>query len=204
MKWHDYAGPEQFRPLSAWAYFGYSILFVIPIIGWIFLIVFTFSGKNYNRRSFARSYWCSIIVLAIVTAALVAAGVSTGFFAKYIAEPMVEIYYKYIGGEPNSSRKPDSANELKTAANAAGLRPEFKKAMDDYEAFYDEYIALMKKVEAGSEDAALLAQYAEMAEQALEMDKSMEVWDGDMNSAEAAYCADVSARVMKKMLAAAK
>ncbi len=42
--------PEKFRPLTAWAYFGYSILFSIPIVGFIFLIVFSCSGKNINRR----------------------------------------------------------------------------------------------------------------------------------------------------------
>lgn len=76
--------------------------------------------------------------------------------------------------------------------------------MDSYEAFYDEYIATMEKVAAGSDDAALLARYAKMMEQAVEMDKSLEEWDGDMNSAEAAYSVDVSARVMKKMIAATK
>ena len=32
--------PPEFRPLGAWAYFGLSILFSIPVIGLIFLIVF--------------------------------------------------------------------------------------------------------------------------------------------------------------------
>ncbi len=216
MKWHDYSGPEQFRPLSAWAYFGYSILFLIPVIGWIFLIVFTFSAKNYNRRGFARSYWCGIIVVAVITAAIVATGISTGFFGKYIAEPIREFYEENIGGELGDARKPASSQKPKTDSNDAGapaaapsaddsrLRPEFKKAMDSYEAFYDEYIATMEKVAAGSDDAALLARYAKMMEQAVEMDKSLEEWDGDMNSAEAAYSVDVSARVMKKMIAATK
>ncbi len=65
---YGYTGSEQFRPLSPWAYFGYTILFAIPVIGWIFLIVFTFSDRNINRRSFARSYWC----IALVTVALFA------------------------------------------------------------------------------------------------------------------------------------
>ena len=57
--------PERFRPLSAWAYFGYALLFAIPVVGFIFLIVFSCSGKNVNRRSFARSYWCALLLCLI-------------------------------------------------------------------------------------------------------------------------------------------
>ncbi len=55
--------PENLRPLSPWAYFGYSLLFAIPVVGLVLLIVFSFSRANYNRRSFARSYFCSYIIL---------------------------------------------------------------------------------------------------------------------------------------------
>ena len=30
----------KYKPLSPWAYFGYNILFSIPVIGFILLIVF--------------------------------------------------------------------------------------------------------------------------------------------------------------------
>ena len=59
--------PEENRPLGPWAYFGYGLLFAIPVIGFILLIIFSFAGKNVNRKNFARSYWCwFILVLAIV------------------------------------------------------------------------------------------------------------------------------------------
>ena len=58
--------PEENRPLGAWAYFGLRILFAIPVVGFIFLIVFSCSGANINRRNFARSYWCDLIFAAIV------------------------------------------------------------------------------------------------------------------------------------------
>ena len=73
MSKYNYEGPDQFQPLSPWAYFGYTILFAIPIIGFILLIVFSFSDKNINRRSFARSFFCGIIfslILIAVTAVL--------------------------------------------------------------------------------------------------------------------------------------
>ena len=58
--------PEENRPLSPWAYFGLQLLFAIPIVGFVFLIVFSCNGSNINRRNFARSYWCSLIIVGAV------------------------------------------------------------------------------------------------------------------------------------------
>ena len=49
--------PNEYKPISAWGYFGYNILFSIPIIGFIFLIVFSFDSSNINRRNYARSFF---------------------------------------------------------------------------------------------------------------------------------------------------
>lgn len=32
--------PEKYRPLSAWAYWGLTLLFSVPVVGFIFLIIF--------------------------------------------------------------------------------------------------------------------------------------------------------------------
>ena len=56
--------PEKFKPISPWAYFGLQLLFSIPLIGFIFLIVFSCSNENINRRNFARSYWC-VLALSV-------------------------------------------------------------------------------------------------------------------------------------------
>ena len=66
--------PEQYRPLSPWAYFGWGILFSIPIVGLILLIVFSVSSSNINRRNFARSYWCWLVIMIIAIAVLLASG----------------------------------------------------------------------------------------------------------------------------------
>ena len=55
--------PAQYSRLSAWSYFGLKMLFSIPVVGLVFLIVFSFSRGNLNRRSFARSYWCECLIL---------------------------------------------------------------------------------------------------------------------------------------------
>lgn len=59
--------PEEYKPITMWGYFGYEILFSIPCIGIILLLVFSFGGtKNINLRNFARSYFCFLIVLAVL------------------------------------------------------------------------------------------------------------------------------------------
>ena len=68
--------PEEYKPISMWGYFGYQILFSLPIIGFILLIVFSVGGtKNVNLKNFARSYFCFLIILVIlVTIIFIAAG----------------------------------------------------------------------------------------------------------------------------------
>lgn len=72
--------PEQYRPLSAWAYWGLTILYAVPIVGFIFLIIHTFNGSNINRRSFARSYWIWTLICVIVSViAIVIVAATVGF-----------------------------------------------------------------------------------------------------------------------------
>lgn len=63
--------PAKYKPMGAWSYFGHSLLFSIPFVGFILLIVFAVGGTgNINKRNFARSYFCGYIILAIVVAVL--------------------------------------------------------------------------------------------------------------------------------------
>ena len=75
----DYNGvPEKYRPISMWGYFGLEILFSIPVIGFIFLVVFALGGtKNVNKKNFARSYFCFVIIIVIILAVLTATGLVT-------------------------------------------------------------------------------------------------------------------------------
>ena len=73
--------PYQYKPLSPWAYFGYSLLFSIPLVGFILLIVFSFSNDNINRRNYARSFFCALLVVAILFAVFAVLGLIFGFSA---------------------------------------------------------------------------------------------------------------------------
>ena len=75
--------PEKFRPLSPWAYFGYGILFSIPLVGLICLIVFSFNDTNINRRNYARSYFIVLLIAVVLLVVLAFAGVLGGLWVRY-------------------------------------------------------------------------------------------------------------------------
>lgn len=75
MPFNENTVPEEYKPISMWGYFGYEILFSIPCVGFILLLVFSFGGtKNKNLKNFARSYFCFLIILAIVAVIVIALG----------------------------------------------------------------------------------------------------------------------------------
>ncbi len=69
---------NQYRLLSPWAYVGYGILFTLPVIGWVFALVYWLNDDNLNRRNFARGYWCGVLVAVIVVVILSIVGMVMG------------------------------------------------------------------------------------------------------------------------------
>ncbi len=74
-------GSEAYRPLTAWQYFWLQVLYAIPFVGFIFLIIHSISGANINRRSFARSHFCIVILALIIGGIVVIISVATGSLA---------------------------------------------------------------------------------------------------------------------------
>ena len=76
--------PPEYQPISMWGYFGYELLFAIPVIGFILLIVFCFAPANKNVKNFARSYFCLFFValIILVICAVLAGGFGTIFAAR--------------------------------------------------------------------------------------------------------------------------
>lgn len=71
-----------YRPISMWGYFGYELLFSIPLIGFIMLLVFSFGGtQNVNVKNFARSYFCYFIIVAILAVVAIVLIASAGGLA---------------------------------------------------------------------------------------------------------------------------
>lgn len=98
---------------------------------------------------------------------------------------------------------PDTAPETDTSdsANETGLRPDFKAAMDSYEAFMGEYCDFMAAYSANPSDLTLIGKYATYLEKYTKLAEDFDKWNSeDMNAAEVAYYTEVQARVSKKLL----
>ncbi len=84
--------PSQYRPISMWGYFGYEILFSIPVIGLIFLIVFACGATgNENVKNFARSYFCVLILYIVIILVGVAILLATGSM-EYLIDALSNFY----------------------------------------------------------------------------------------------------------------
>lgn len=103
--------------------------------------------------------------------------------------------------EPAQAEQPGDRAEL-----TDGMRPEFKKAMDSYEAFMNEYCNLVNKyAESDGTDVGFLTDYADYMSKYAEVAEDFEAWDnGEMNTAETAYYIEVQARISKKLLEVAE
>lgn len=77
---------SKYRPIGAWGYFGYNILFSLPVVGFICLLVFCFSDSNINRRSYARSFFCAALLVVIVLGIIIGIMIASGSFAAIIEQ----------------------------------------------------------------------------------------------------------------------
>ena len=85
-----------------------------------------------------------------------------------------------------------------------GMRPEFKRAMDEYEAFFEEYCEFMTEYAESGNSIKMLAKYTKMMMQYEETMSAMEAWESeDMNDTELMYYLDVTMRIEQKLLSVA-
>jgi len=74
----NYSVPSEYKPITAWGYVGYTILYSIPLLGTIILIVNAIGANNINVRNYSRSFFCTLllaIIAIIVLIILVAMGI---------------------------------------------------------------------------------------------------------------------------------
>ena len=56
-----------YTPIKPWGYFGFNLLFGLPVIGLIFLLIFALGGtKKINLRNYARSFFCGLVLVAVI------------------------------------------------------------------------------------------------------------------------------------------
>ena len=70
--------PEEYKPVTVWQYVGYSILFSLPIIGFIMILVTAFgSDKSKSLRNYAKSYLVFYVIAIVIVIAFSIIGVVT-------------------------------------------------------------------------------------------------------------------------------
>ena len=83
---------------------------------------------------------------------------------------------------------------------AEGIRPEFKEAMDSYEAFFDEYIAFMKAYSESGNSLAMMDDYLSYMQKYVDMTAKLEaLGDGSMSDEEMLYYTEVMLRISQKL-----
>lgn len=106
--------------------------------------------------------------------------------------------------DPEESEEPvrTSPDPDSNAISTDQIRPEFKKMMDSYEAFFDEYVELMKAIQESPSDTQLLVKYADYMSKYADMIEKLEAVETteDMNAAELSYYIEVNARIQQKLL----
>ena len=65
----QYSVPKEYKPISVWGYFGYEILFAIPVLGLVLTIICCFS-RNKNLKNFALSHFCLLVIFIVIFVAL--------------------------------------------------------------------------------------------------------------------------------------
>ena len=94
MKNYDYG--YGFKPISSWGYVGYSLLWSIPVIGWIFWLCAAIGAKNRNVRNYARSYICAVLIMLAISAVAVAVAVILDACDVVTFEEVMDYLKKYI------------------------------------------------------------------------------------------------------------
>ena len=212
MNAQDQRNYEQYRPLSPFSYVLLSILYAIPVIGWIFLIIFTFSNRNLNRRNYTRSYWYRIIPLIAI------------FIFVYSSYPQlfpdnflklfdrIETQVTEILGSVSSNPSTQITNSTPlplaqpskaatTSLSSNGVTPSFREAMDSYEEFFNEYIDFFSNYSESDNPMLMMADYLKFISRYPDMIEKMEALDDeeDLSSADTAYYLEVTARIYRKL-----
>jgi len=60
--------PAEYNPISPWGYLGWNLLFGIPCVGFIIMLIFALGGtRNINLKNYARSFFCIMLIILILT-----------------------------------------------------------------------------------------------------------------------------------------
>lgn len=110
-----------------------------------------------------------------------------------------------VENQPVENTAPAEEPAESTAEETGGVSPEFKKTMDDYEAFFNEYAEFMKKY-ANSDDAmSMLNDYLSMLTKYSEAMEGLDsINEQELSTADYAYYTEVMLKIDAKLIEAAQ
>ncbi len=108
---------------------------------------------------------------------------------------------KNTSTDTNTNSIPQTTETDNTTQSTDSIRPEFKKAMDSYEAFFKKYCEFIKKYKKDPTNLSYITDYAEFTKQYADTMQKMEAWEGNLiNDAEKKYYLEVTGRISKMLL----
>lgn len=121
---------------------------------------------------------------------------------------------RYDAEQVQESERTDIPQNTDTAEETAGndpslavdadISPEFKAAMDSYEAFFDEYAAFLQDFSDNPGDLSLLTKYIDYIDRYTEtMEALEEIDDDELTTAELSYYIEVMGRIQQTLLSTA-
>lgn len=118
------------------------------------------------------------------------------------AEAEAKAAQEQAEAEAKAAQEQDEAGTAEGSAELVdGMRPEVKEALDDYEAFMNEYCDFMEKYSTSDDQGSMLGDYTQfMLKYAEAMESIDKVNESDLNDIELAYYIEVTARIEKRLL----
>lgn len=101
-------------------------------------------------------------------------------------------------GSPEPETRPQAAAQPDTAAGNEQIRPEFKAAMDEYVAFYEDYAAFMQRYRENPSDLNLLLEMTDWISRTETITDELDRLDAsqeEMNAAELQYYLEATAKI---------
>ena len=108
--------------------------------------------------------------------------------------------------EPEPEPEPEVEEEepQKEVVDQNGIRPEFKKSMESYEAFFDEYIEFLNAFKQDSTSLSMITKYAEfMAKYEKAMSEMDKIDESELTEAEDILFLETQLRINNKLAEAA-
>ena len=104
---------------------------------------------------------------------------------------------------PTSTPRPAATPKPTETPRADGVSPEFKRYMDSYEEFFDEYLEFMNSMDGEGDGFGVLLRYAAMMERYAEVMDSLDAIDEEeLSTADEIYYLEVLCRIERKLLEA--